>query len=152
MQKCNQCGEEKKISEFYKHKNKANGHQSYCKKCTYENAEQWVKNNLERNRKTKKDWYKINSKRLLLKRIKQEYGLSEQEYNGLIEKQKNKCAVCGTSDVKMNHCKRLVIDHCHKTGKVRGLLCNHCNTALAAVNDNVDTLKKLIKYVKKTNK
>jgi len=61
-----------------------------------------------------------------------------------------KCEICG---VKSNALKKgLAYDHDHKTDKFRGWLCGRCNTALGMVNDNIDILKKLIRYIRKSNK
>ncbi len=62
----------------------------------------------------------------------------------MLKEQEGKCAVC--SKVPEN---KLNIDHCHKTGKIRQLLCRGCNTALGHVNDNIEILEKLILYIKK---
>ena len=63
----------------------------------------------------------------------------------MLEAQDNKCAVCGLPDVENIHGK-LCIDHNHKTGKVRGLLCNPCNKALGLAMDSADILYSLYKY------
>ncbi len=68
--------------------------------------------------------------------------LTTQEYAGLFKKQEGKCAIC------FKVYKRLVVDHDHKTGIVRGLLCGDHNKALGKVNDSVDELQSLIDYLK----
>ena len=67
--------------------------------------------------------------------------LSDDHYNTLIERCQGKCEVC------LRPIDKLCIDHCHKTNKVRGVLCNNCNTALGLVGDNVTTLTKLIQWL-----
>lgn len=82
-------------------------------------------------------------------------GITKEEYYNLIIKQNNKCAICLKEETcidgrsKEKKPRRLSIDHCHKTGVVRGLLCNACNIALGRFNDDVDLLKKAINYIKK---
>lgn len=68
------------------------------------------------------------------------YGLTEKEYNDLLDRQGHKCALCRKE-------KRLQVDHCHKTGKVRGLLCSSCNTGIGRLGDDVDGLKAAIAYL-----
>ena len=75
---------------------------------------------------------------------KHKYGLSKDEYLLLFEKQNNCCAICNISfDVK-----RAVVDHCHNTGRVRGLLCNECNTLLGMAKENDQVLIKAAEYLR----
>lgn len=53
-----------------------------------------------------------------------------------------------TMEVQLSHAIGKKVDHCHTTGKVRGLLCNNCNTALGLVDDKIEVLKRMIKYLK----
>jgi len=57
-----------------------------------------------------------------------------------------KCAICGKTEQENK--KRLAVDHCHATGKVRKLLCSHCNTALGLVNDDQNILIEMLSYLK----
>jgi hypothetical protein len=58
----------------------------------------------------------------------------------------NKCACCGRSD------KKLVLDHCHVTGKFRGFICQNCNLGIGRLGDNIEGIKMALKYLKKNNK
>lgn len=75
-------------------------------------------------------------------RYKNKYGITLDEYNKMLEKQKGLCAnsYCGSN-------LRLSVDHCHDTGIVRGILCNTCNLALGQIDDNKRRLKGLIEYL-----
>lgn len=73
------------------------------------------------------------------------YGISMDEYNDLFEKQKGCCAICKKHQTEIK--KRLHVDHCHTTGKVRGLLCFSCNNALGQLNDDIELLKAAITYL-----
>jgi len=64
----------------------------------------------------------------------------------MLEEQEHKCAICSTSDADLD--KLLSVDHCHTTGKVRGLLCNNCNLALGNFKDKIENLKSAINYLK----
>lgn len=55
--------------------------------------------------------------------LKRTYGITIEDYNRILKEQSGKCAVCGKPPKTM----RLAVDHCHKTGKIRGLLCSYCN-------------------------
>jgi hypothetical protein len=71
------------------------------------------------------------------------YGISLEEYNSLFDKQGGVCAICSTPPST----RRLAVDHCHDTGKVRGLLCVKCNAGIGNLNDDVEMLKAAIKYL-----
>ncbi len=70
------------------------------------------------------------------------YGLREEEYNRFLLKQKGKCGICEKVPDKGFH-----VDHCHDTGKVRGLLCPHCNLALGNFFNCPLILTKAIQYL-----
>ena len=130
---CTKCGITKDINDFYKRggKTSPNTRHNHCKECT-------------KNRVAKTYWndpsvYQNNH-------LKRNYGITLNEYNQMLTEQNNQCAVCHTTDPGGKHGK-FVIDHCHSTNKIRGVLCNNCNTALGLVGDNVDTLHKMINYL-----
>lgn len=77
-------------------------------------------------------------------RLKFLYGLSSTEFFQLLEKQNYCCAICNINNNK----RKLVVDHCHKTSKVRGLLCQHCNSAIGFVADDISLLEKAIEYLR----
>ena len=97
---------------------------------------------------------KSNYKELRLRsHLKNVYGISLEAYRVLFESQSGLCAICGRAEVpfiiKNNDMGKLRIDYNHVTGKVRGLLCFKCNTALGMAEDNIDILKKMIDYIEK---
>lgn len=75
--------------------------------------------------------------------LKKIFGLSRKDYEGMLKEQSNKCRICNLEATK----KRLCVDHCHKTGKVRALLCTRCNATLGQVQDNIVHLEDMIKYL-----
>lgn len=77
------------------------------------------------------------------------YGITINQYNEMFEEQKGCCKICGTHQNELN--KRLVIDHCHETNLVRGLLCDKCNRGIGHFNDNVELLLTAIKYLNQNN-
>jgi hypothetical protein len=79
--------------------------------------------------------------------IRNQYGITLAEYNTMLEAQDYKCAICGNEDEVEG--RRLAIDHCHTTGKVRGLLCGKCNRGLGLFYDNEELLQSAIKYLNK---
>lgn len=80
--------------------------------------------------------------------IKRRYGISYEEYEDILEQQNNCCAICKSDTSQNNRATRgLFVDHCHTTGKVRGLLCSKCNHALGLLNDDIDLLKAAMDYL-----
>jgi hypothetical protein len=73
--------------------------------------------------------------------LKHNYGLTLDGFNVLLEMQNGLCCCC--QEFMTKPC----VDHCHSTGRVRGLLCNHCNHALGYAKDNPETLRRLAVYL-----
>jgi hypothetical protein len=88
------------------------------------------------NAEYKKHWHR-----------ERKYGLTEAEFDVLLSAQGGKCSVCGVlfGDAKAD---RPHVDHCHTTGRVRGLLCHHCNTGLGHFRDSPETLQAAIQYLR----
>ena len=84
------------------------------------------------------------------KYLKRVYDIDLEFYEELLLKQDNKCALCESEGFKINPNSKslLVVDHCHTTGKVRGLLCHNCNRGLGLFQDNAEVLKRASEYVK----
>lgn len=91
-------------------------------------------------------WYQNNKERVRYNKIKRIYGLTKEQFEEMLKQQNNCCATCGIkdTDTKSGY---LVIDHCHTTGKVRGLLCNPCNTAIGLLKENKQTIGNLVRYL-----
>ena len=74
--------------------------------------------------------------------LKSQYGITPEEVEALKDAQNELCAICGRRE-------RLIIDHDHETGKVRGMLCGTCNTGLGMFRDNIHVLENAISYLAK---
>jgi len=77
--------------------------------------------------------------------LKRYYGISYEDYDKLLLSQNNACAICKNPEYR----RRLSVDHCHATGKIRGLLCTKCNVGIGSLNDNIEYLKNAIDYLNK---
>ena len=84
--------------------------------------------------------------RLIEKRKYSKYGLTPDDYFEMLEAQDYKCLVCGVKH-KEGKTTKLHVDHCHETGKVRGLLCMHCNLAAGFAKDDPVRLRSLADYL-----
>ena len=113
----------------------------------------WYLKNIKRVAKKNKAYKQKHLKRLnkILRdyTLKLLYGITLEQYNELFKKQKRKCAICKKSQFKFK--RKFAVDHDHKIGKVRGLLCMACNLKLATL-ENIKFVKLANKYLKKGNK
>jgi hypothetical protein len=130
---CSKCGKEKPVSEFPKSKNLKCGYDSWCRKCKSPSTKAWAK------KQTKAKKGQMYRKSIM----KKKYGLTETDYLKLISDQGGKCAICPTILSET----RICVDHCHTTGKIRGLLCMNCNTGLGHFKDNTELLNSAIQYL-----
>ena len=144
---CCTCKVEKSLSEFHNRVASQDGHGANCKPCHATYANKWRKQNPESVKQTASEYHaKIGPKKLKEIRrfawIKHNYNLTEIEFNLLLEKQNNKCAICFTE-----FSGKILVDHNHATGANRGLLCHSCNIILGHAHDNVQILQNAIKYL-----
>lgn len=100
-----------------------------------------------------KEYYDKRKTEFREKRVSYLFGIDADTYNGMVERQKNLCAICGKpeSTTRNGITKRLAIDHNHTTGKIRELLCHNCNTAIGKAKEDITILEKMIAYLRKHN-
>lgn len=124
--KCGRCGEVLPIEAFAKNKAKKDGMQERCRACR---ASHYINSGY--------------SSLVYWKHLLRDYSLDIDGYADLARKQDFKCALCRTSFEES----MLVVDHCHDSGKVRGLLCSPCNRGLGFFRDDSDALARASVYV-----
>lgn len=137
---CGTCHEVKSYDGFTP---RGNGkYKSTCKACAAARMRQWAKDNAERHARTRHAWDLRNL-----------YGTTPEHYAAMHEAQGGKCAIC-REEPKARHgtngaTYRLSLDHCHDTGRVRGLLCNDCNRAIGLLKDDPSLLREAINYLER---
>lgn len=133
---CSKCGEIKDIFCFDKRINRKSGVQSACRKC----RASYPKN--------------ACPKRIREYDLLKTYGISTKDFEELLLSQNNCCAICNINqdELKNNKKKFLCVDHCHTTGKIRGLLCDNCNRGIGLLGDDLDTLESAVAYLARYNK
>lgn len=140
--KCPDCKQDKLENEFYRLKSgKLNGQ---CKDCSRKRARDWSKNNRPRALTTQRAWQNKNREKVRAHNLKSAYGLTPDDYEAMFRLQGGVCAIC-----KQPSKKKLNIDHCHKTRKVRSLLCQACNQGLGNFRDNQNFLRAAAQYLSK---
>lgn len=83
--------------------------------------------------------------------LQRSYGITLKQYEDLRQKQENLCAICDGEGFVMatTHKMKLVVDHCHTSGQVRGLLCHNCNRALGLLKDSEEALQRALNYLRR---
>lgn len=128
---CSDCGTE----TFPYRRSKSAAH--LCKSCSYKRTKAWKQAN-------PKMWERSARKSHLQK----QYGLSVEDYEALLAQQRGKCAICG-SEPGDSRGFRPHVDHCHETGRVRGILCGRCNIGLGSFRDDPNLLCAAISYLQR---
>lgn len=133
---CTKCKKHKPLYEFYLDKKK-NRYHSRCKLCSgYATQE---------GRKRSKSRLKNQKKRNRTRDYLSKYGITQKDYNKYFKIQRGECAICHIHQKDLKQ--KLCVDHDHKTGKVRGLLCKKCNIGLGYFKDNRKLLKSAVDYL-----
>ena len=123
--------------------------------------DKWKANNPEKNaqsisagirkyqaadpKRTKAQRKKTKDKYMRKYILKQNYGMSLDDYNTLFQEQGGKCAICGVHQLELKQ--TLSVDHDHSTGQIRGLLCGNCNRALGMMKDDPQRLRCAVSYL-----
>lgn len=123
---CTKCGIYKPISQFHKHKLARYGVDPMCKVCRLERRREYGRKYPERIRDTG---------------LRIRYGITAADYNAMYERQGGRCAICGATEGK------LVVDHNHKTGKVRELLCHLCNAMIGCAREDLAIIAAAAAYL-----
>lgn len=104
--------------------------------------------NAEKNRRRASQWKTANPERARLNKrrrdLRARYGMTLESWQELFQQQGSQCAICRSPSPGK---RTWHTDHCHATGKVRGVLCQRCNTALGQVRDDVDILRRAADYL-----
>lgn len=132
---CISCTRRKHITEFH-WTGKKTGRRRQCKNCLVEKAKAHRNLNREQYRRYSLKWH-LNST----------YDMTLEEYDRLLTNQNESCKICGNRFDLTDQNRRPHIDHSHKTGKIRGILCFKCNTALGKFNDDSDLLRTAAWYL-----
>ena len=131
---CAECGIRKPFADYTFAKNMPDLKCTRCRECDSKRGKRYRKANPEVVRET---W------------LKSRYGITSGEYEELLARQEGRCCICGVQEEVTKSKSNFSVDHCHKSGDIRGLLCNACNASLGGFKDSVDILQKAIDYLLK---
>lgn len=158
IKQCRKCGETKSLLSFYAHRGTKDRKANYCKECQKATSRAWRAGNVDkvkannaaalakpgaaarRARENKRWWLKL-------------YGLTPDQYEAMLAEQGGVCAICSRAeryiDARTGEPRKLAVDHCHDTGRVRGLLCGTCNRGLGQFEDDRSRLERAAEYLKR---
>ena len=156
MANCIKCGVA--LTNDNWHKFSKEQHHYICKICLNKQKAKNRALNPKQNRENRKKWQakriKIDPLYRQKVQLKYKFNITLEQYDKMFEEQKGSCATCDKPETckdKYGNVRRLAVDHNHKTGKVRGLLCAACNHSLGNIKEDIATLLKMIVYLRKYN-
>lgn len=130
--KCNKCNKNKNLDQYGR---RGTSIKSWCKECCSEYGSKWTKDNPD----------KIKASRLKCK-----HGVSLDLYKIKLDNQNGLCEICKKAPTRKSNLgtiRTLCLDHNHKTGQIRDLLCDKCNTAIGLLNDDIEIASNLVNYL-----
>jgi hypothetical protein len=149
VKRCSRCNTDRDKSEFAKRMASKDGLNFWCRSCfkqyrldNKDHVNRRQKAYRDKNRERVRAWDREKSRRYTLAK----YGLTETDYEQIVETQSGKCRICRCVPAD-----RLVVDHCHDTGIVRGLLCRTCNSAIGQLSDSPLLLRTAADYLESTD-
>jgi hypothetical protein len=158
MKTCSKCAAALPLSAFYLRKDNGKPH-SACKACERAATKVWYDNNRDKaiakykawrleNLDTVRQYRRENREKHYRQEVSRKYGVSVAWLDKALADQGNKCACCGREFVSGDKQTTPHVDHCHKSGQVRGVLCNRCNSVLGLCEDSTELLSSLLGYLK----
>lgn len=146
MKRCTKCRKQKPLIAFYRDKSKGpNARMARCISCHNGIGHERYRSNIDKCKARDKAYRERNKVHHAGIRMEKVYGITRADYDALLKKQKGRCAICRQFETR----RALDIDHCHKKGKVRGLLCISCNHLLGNARDSIKTLQMAILYLRR---
>jgi hypothetical protein len=144
MKTCSLCGVTKGIAEFWSTGGRL---RSSCKSCERQRNLRYRKDHPEIVRQSTMRWRQRNPEKMSAQYTRKKlkgYGITEVQYRDMSRAQGGVCAVCGETNTSGM---ALAVDHSHRTGEVRGLLCNRCNAALGFLKNDPERCLRAALYL-----
>jgi hypothetical protein len=141
---CKKCSTKQDLSQFHRSRSQPDGYQSWCKVCQKAAycARYKAKDKSEAVGRVQ-DWRRKNPAKVRNSHLKRMYGLDQDKYEQLLAVQNGGCWICHRPPDDRPLC----VDHDHKSGGVRGLLCITCNTGLGGFKDSIQLMERAILYL-----
>ena len=134
MKTCTKCKTPKRLEDFCKHKNRKDGLNGWCRSCSSASVRSYAASNPSAG---------------LIKALKRDYGITLEFRDSMFESQGRKCAMCFSSIPRGG---KWVVDHCHTTKKVCGIVCRKCNLGIGHYDDSPERAFESYVYLLKTRR
>ncbi len=138
LKRCGRCNISKRLTEFHRCSREKCGYQQWCKECR-------KAQNPEKRKQYFRDFYHNNTDKYLRSFYQRKYGISLAEYRRMEAEQGGVCYLCRSPCATG---RRLAVDHDHKTGSVRALLCGNCNKAIGCFKEDAALMERAIAYLR----
>jgi hypothetical protein len=145
---CSRCKQELSAGSFPKSSSAKDGLRHFCRECGAKSFKEWYAKNRGRNTERCGKWRAGNPGAARAYLMKSEYGITLLHYLAAVHFQGYCCAICRCRVSIDPGAKQIAVDHCHRTGKVRGILCSDCNLSIGKFNDCAVTLQSAARYVR----
>lgn len=148
MKACKSCNNIQSLDCYHDEPRSKDGKKHQCKTCISSHLKTKYSLNIERMRERNKAWQEANPDKVFAKHLRLTYNLLFEDYIKMMGEQNGLCAICHKLNVSSSgEIKRLVVDHCHSSNKIRGLLCDPCNHMLGFARDCPAILQAGINYL-----
>lgn len=152
--RCKECRIASNKNSYYANQEKRIATSTKWKQENRERANAWERadraKNPEKYRAREKEYKSRNWAKLSVNESLRKLGLKNEDFLKLKEEHNGLCKICNNPETSLSrngNVRRLAIDHCHSSGKIRGLLCHDCNTMLGKAKDNITILQSAIEYL-----
>jgi hypothetical protein len=165
LKRCPACATSKSLDAFNRQTGARDGRQTYCRDCSRARNRQYEAANREKRaayleatkaeRSARQKAYYADNKARVRERVRTyrlatQYGITPADYDVMLADQAGRCKICGSQEPGGPKAAfRFAVDHCHRSGVVRALLCFRCNTVLGQFDDSVELLQRAIDYLNK---
>jgi hypothetical protein len=142
---CRDCGDCKTTSEFWASEVKLK--RPSCIACSKKKQAAWRDKNRNKTRKKHAAWRDAHPGKNLQYSLKRRYSITVERYQEMLNAQDGLCACCGRPGE--GGALRLLVDHDHDTGEIRGLICRRCNTGIGMLGDDADGVRRALDYLER---
>lgn len=159
MKQCKVCGERKPFDAFYRAAGMKDGHRNECKLCfkqlakaRYDSAtavqrmKEWRERNPERHKAYQAEYRRRPDRKRAMRDLyyRRTFGISADEFDAMLEAQGGVCAICRQRPEREAS---LHVDHCHRTGRIRGILCVNCNQGIGKLGEDPELFRRAAEYL-----